>query len=77
MLVTPNKFQGTESSDVCMTPVSVVLEGADYEVLSPAEVSNLCVNHFRQLSNALLVLDCVINPLIFLLYYIPVLSKLL
>lgn len=38
MLVAPNKFQGTESSDVCMTPVSVVLERTDYEVLSPAEL---------------------------------------
>ncbi|XP_039161635.1 uncharacterized protein LOC104425943 isoform X1 [Eucalyptus grandis] len=38
MLVAPNKFQGTESSDVCMTRVSVVLERTDYEVLSPAEL---------------------------------------
>ncbi|KAF8005601.1 hypothetical protein BT93_K0020 [Corymbia citriodora subsp. variegata] len=37
MLVAPNKLEGTESSDVCMTPVSVVLERTDYEVLSPAE----------------------------------------
>ncbi|KAI3441457.1 uncharacterized protein J3R85_002372 [Psidium guajava] len=53
MLVTPNKFQGTESSDVCMTRVSVVLESTDYEVLSPAEVTSNDdhTSSFQQLSS--------------------------
>ncbi|XP_030541113.2 uncharacterized protein LOC115748679 isoform X2 [Rhodamnia argentea] len=54
MLVTPNKFQGTESSDVCMTPVSVVLESTDYEVLSPAELQASNEDHpspFQPLSS--------------------------
>lgn len=49
MPVTPNQIQGTESGDVCMAPVSVVLERTDYEVLSTAEVCNLCINCFLML----------------------------
>ncbi|XP_030440109.1 uncharacterized protein LOC115662065 [Syzygium oleosum] len=54
MLVTPNQIQGTESSDVCMTPVSVVLERTDYEVLSTAELQASNEDHaspFQQLSS--------------------------
>ncbi|KAF8005597.1 hypothetical protein BT93_K0020 [Corymbia citriodora subsp. variegata] len=54
MLVAPNKLEGTESSDVCMTPVSVVLERTDYEVLSPAELQASNEDHanpFQQLSS--------------------------